>query len=279
MALKGYFFNAIKNSQGKYDREYNVEDFCSYLNQLVGNGVFPYPSEAQLKVRASDGMNIIVGAGLGWVQGHKVENTSDMVLTVPESDVVMDRIDRVVFGVDWDTREPFIEVKKGTIAAEPVPPALTRNDHRYELGLAEIRVNKQIKAIDATMITDTRMISEVCGWVQGLLQQVSTTSLFEQWEAQFNEWFEDAKEQFQAGKQFKKYEGIHVTEQPNEASWNVADIVPHYAYQYDILEVYINGIHLTGNEYTITNSTVTLETPIEEAGAVVDFVVYKTIDK
>ena len=56
------------------------------------------------------------------------------------------------------------------------------------------------------------------------------------------------------------------------------DYVPHYAYVYDILEIYINGIHLNSNEYTLSNNTVTLETPIEEPGATVTFVVYKSVD-
>ena len=43
--------------------------------------------------------------------------------------------------------------------------------------------------------------------------------------------------------------------------------------------MYINGIHLTGNEYSMSNGTVTLVTPIEEAGAVIDFVVYKSVSE
>lgn len=276
MAIQSYFFNAVQ-SGGVYDRVYNAEDVTSYLDLLVGNGVFPNPS-TQLQVRASSGMNVIVGAGSGWINGHKMVNTADLTLSLTASDVLLNRIDLVIFYVDFNQRTMGIAVKTGTVAQTPSAPTLQRDSSRYEMCLAQIYVAKQVSAITTAMITDTRGNSNLCGFVQGLIQQVDTTTLFAQWQAQFEEWFDAAKEQFQAGKQFKKLEGIHVTTQANEQSFNVTTYVPHYAFAYDILEVYINGIHLNGNEYTLTNSVVTLETPIEEAGATVTFVVYQSVD-
>ena len=276
MAIESYFFNAIE-SEGTYDRVYNAEDVTSYLNQIVGNGVFPNPS-TQLQVRASSGMNVIVGAGSGWINGHKIVNTADLTLTVTASDVLLNRIDRVIFYVDMDAREMGIEVKAGTLAATPVAPALVRNNSRYEMCLAQITVNKQITAITAAMITDTRGNSNLCGYVQGLIQQVDTSTLWTQQQEQFDDWFDGVQSQFEAGKLFKKLEGIYTTTQANEASFNVLDYVPSYAFAYDILEIFINGFHLNSNEFTLSNNTVTLETPIEEAGAVIDFVVYKSVD-
>lgn len=276
MAINSYFFNAIE-SGGVYDRTYNAEDFTSYLDLLVGNGVFPNPS-TNLQVRASSDMDIIVGAGSGWINGHKMVNTADLVLTVDTSDVVLNRIDAVIFYVDFNLRTMGISIKKGTLASTPVAPTMQRDDEKYEMCLAQISVAKQITAITTAMITDTRGNSDLCGFVQGLIQQMDTTTMFDQWQAQFDEWFNEAKEQFQAGKVFKKLEGIYTTQMANEVSFNVKNLIPHYSFAYDILEVYINGIHLTGNEYTISNNIVTLETPIEEAGAVVDFVVYQSVD-
>lgn len=275
MAINSYFFNAVL-SDGAYDRVYNAEDFASYLDLLVGNGVFPNPS-TNLQVRASSGMNVAVGAGSGWINGHKMVNTTDLVLSVAASDVLMDRIDSVVFYVDYDERQMGIAVKTGTIAANPVAPDLVRTDDRYEMQLATIQVSKQVTAITSAMITDTRMNSDVCGYVQGLIQQVDTSTLWQQQQQMFDDWFNSVKDQFQAGKVFKKYEGVYVTQEAGEASFNVLDYVPYYSFAYDILEVYISGLHLNGNEYTITNNTVNLETPIEEAGVTVTFVVYKSV--
>lgn len=275
MAINSYFFNAVL-TDGSYDRMYNAEDFASYLDLLVGDGVFPNPS-TNLQVTASSGMNVTVCEGSGWINGHKMVNTTSLVLPVAAADVLMNRIDSVVFYVDYDERQMGIEVKTGTLAANPVAPELVRTDDRFEMQLATIQVNKQITAITAAMITDTRMNSDVCGYVQGLVQQIDTSTLWQQQQQMFDDWFDSVKDQFQAGKMFKKYEGIYVTQTAGEDSFNVLDIVPYYQFAYDILEVYISGLHLTGNEYTITNNTVTLETPIQEAGVTVDFVVYKSV--
>lgn len=276
MAINSYFFNAVL-SDGVYDRIYNSEDMTSYLDKLVGNGVFPNPS-TQLQVRASTGMNVIVGAGSGWINGHKMVNTADLTLAVTASDVLLNRIDAVIFYVDFNARDMGIEIKEGTLAASPVAPTLQRDNSRYEMCLAQISIPKQVTAITTAMITDTRGTGNLCGFVQGLIQQVDTTTLFDQWQAQFNDWFSAVQEQLIQGRLFKKLEGVYVTASDNEASFDVRNYVPQYSYVYDILEVYINGIHLNTSEYTISNYTVTLEQPIEEAGATVTFVVYKSVD-
>ena len=276
MAIQSYFFNAVL-SGGVYDRLYNAEDMTSYLDLLVGNGVFPNPS-TQLQVRASSGMDVIVGAGSGWINGHKMVNTADYTLTVEESDVLLNRIDSVVFYVDFNLRSMGIEIKTGTVAATPSAPALVRNDDRYELCLAQISVPKQAEEITTAMIKDTRGNSNLCGYVQGLIQQIDTATLWQQQQAAFDTWFAAVQQQFRSGLSIRKYDGVYVTQQANEASFNVKDIVPHFAFAYDILEVYINGMHLNSDEYTLSNNTVTLETPIEEAGAEVTFVIYQTVN-
>ncbi len=276
MAINSYFFNAVL-SGGVYDRLYNAEDMTSYLDLLVGNGVFPNPS-TQLQVRASTGMDVIVGAGSGWINGHKMVNTADYTLTVDNSDVLLNRIDAVIFYVDHDTRSMGIEIKTGTVAQNPVSPALVRTDDRFELCLAQISVPKQVTDITAAMITDTRGNSNLCGYVQGLIQQMDTTTMFQQWQAAFESWFSEIQSEFRSGLSIRKYEGVYVTQQANEASFNVKTYVPHFSFAYDILEVFINGMHLNSNEFTLSNDTVTLETPIEEAGATVTFVVYQSVN-
>lgn len=277
MTIQSYFFNAVLN-EGTYDRIYNAEDVTSYLDQLVGNGVFPNPS-TMLQVRVGSGMNVIVGAGAGWINGHKMINTADLTLTVAASDVLLNRIDDVIFYVDFNAREMGIEIKQGTLAASPVAPTLQRDTSRYEMCLAQIAVNKQISAITAAMITDTRGNSNLCGYVQGLIQQADTTTLFESWQNGFETWFEAVQSQFEQGKVFKRLEGQVTTTQANQRTFNVLTYVPEYSFAYDTLDVYINGLHLNGNEYTLSNAVVTLATPIQKAGAVVTFVVYKSVDQ
>lgn len=276
MAIESYFFNAVNNG-GTYDRVYNAEDVTSYLNLLVGNGVFPNPS-TQLQVTAYSGMNVIVQPGSGWINGYKMTNTAALTLTVDSADVVYDRIDDVIFYVDLTTRTMGIEIKKGTAAANPVAPTLTRNANRYEMCLAQITVKKQTSAISASMIVDMRGYSSVCGFVQGLIQQVDTTTLFEQWEAGFDEWFTTIRDELSTATLLRKFEGNYTTVTANESVFDVQYYVPQYAYALDILEIRINGLSLNSNEFTRTGSVVTLATPIAETGTPISFVVYKSVD-
>lgn len=276
MAINSYFFDAILND-GVYDRIYNSDDVTSYLDKLVGNGVFPNPS-TQLQVTAGTGMNVIVAAGQGWINGHKMVNTAALTLAIAAADVILDRIDAVVFYCDYTQRTMGISVKTGTASSAPSAPALIRSSSRYEMCLAQIHVPKQTEAITASMITDTRFDSNLCGIVQGLIQQLDTTGLWQQWQALFMEWFDAVQSQFSEAKAIRKLEGIYVTQTANESNFVVSDYVPDYAFAYDMLDVYINGLHLTGDDYTLVNGTVILETPIEKAGAVVDFVVYQSYD-
>ena len=276
MAINYYFFNAVE-SGGTYDREYNAEDVTSYLDGLVGNGVFPTPSTS-LQVRASSGMNVIVGAGSGWIHGHKLVNTADLTLAIEASDVVLNRIDSVIFYVDHTAREMGIEVKQGTLGATPTAPALQRDDDRWEMCLAQIYVAKQAAAITAAAITDTRANSSLCGIVQGLIQQIDTTTLWEQQQAAFDAWFESVQTQFQEVLAIRRLEASYQTVNSNEDTFVITDHVATYSYAYDILDIYINGLHLAPGEYTNTNGTVTLTTPIVSPGAVITFAVTQGYD-
>ena len=276
MAINYYFFNAVE-SGGVYDREYNAEDVTSYLKGLVGSGVFPDPSTS-LQVSASTVMKVNVGAGMGWINGHKIENTATLQLTLDASDVLLDRIDDIIFYVDHTTREMGIEIKKGTLSATPVAPTLQRDSDRWEMCLAQISVAHQVTTITAAMITDTRANSSLCGIVQGLIQQIDTTTLWQQQQDAFDAWFASVQSQLQTALAVRRLEGTYQTLNSNEDTFDVTDYVATYSYVYDILDVYINGIHLNTSEYTLSGSVVTLAIPIVSPGAVVTFEVTQSYD-
>jgi hypothetical protein len=271
MAINSYFFNAVKVGD-EYDRVYDANDFTSYLNLLVGNGVFANPSTT-LQVRASSGMDVIVGAGSGWINGLKMENTADLTLTVSAADSVLNRIDRVVFYADYTAREMGIDIIKGALAQNPQAPTLTRTASRYEMALADIYVAKLATSISASNITDRRQDSNLCGIVTGLIDQIDTTTLFTQFTSQFNEWFEDIKDQIKP-KLLTQYAYTHTTAETSEDTFDVTTLIPEYSISTDILDVYISGLLLTEDEFTNTNGTVTLNVPITHTGTEVTFVVY-----
>ena len=271
MAINSYFFNAVKVGD-EYDRVYDANDFTSYLDLLVGNGVFANPSTT-LQVRASSGMDVIVGAGSGWINGLKMENTADSTLTVSAADSVLNRIDRVVFYADYTAREMGIEIIKGTLAQNPQAPTLTRTASRYEMALADIYVTKLATSISASNIADRRQDSNLCGIVTGLIDQIDATTLFTQFTSQFNDWFEDIKDQIKP-KLLSQYAYTHTTVETSESTFDVTTLIPEYSISTDILDVYISGLLLTDDEFTNVNGTVTLTTPITHTGTEVTFVVY-----
>ncbi|GAA0774622.1 hypothetical protein GCM10008908_24780 [Clostridium subterminale] len=188
------FFNAVLNGEA-YDRVYLAEDYARYFSSFIGNGVFPTPSTNLQVVANGTTMNIILKGGKGWINGYFYENTDDLTLNVAIADGVLNRIDRVVLRLDFINREIKAYVKKGTFASSPVAPTLIRNSDMYELGLADIRVNKGVTKIVQADITDLRQNNTYCGLVAGVVQQIDTTNLFTQFQSSFDIWFEHMKGQ------------------------------------------------------------------------------------
>ena len=275
MAISGYFFNAI-NDNGVYDRIYNAEDVTSYLDGFVRNGVFQITSDA-LQVQPSSDMTVVVRSGQGWIDGHKLVNDADLLLTLDGSDVLLNRIDAVIFYVDYTAREMGIEVKKGTPASSAVAPSLTRTSSRWELCLAQVSVAKQTTAISASMITDTRGNTNLCGFVAALIEQLDTSTMFDQWQDGFETWFQDVRDELAVVTLLQKVEQVFTTN-ATLTTFNVIDYIPSFKYTIDILEIYVNGVRLDANEYNLAQTQVTLATPITHTGTEVSLVVYKSID-
>lgn len=265
MAILSYFFNAIKNGD-TYDRVYQAQDFTNYLDKLVGSGVFANPSTS-LQVVSSSGMGIIVHPGTAWINGHKINNTTDYNLTLEQSDVVLNRIDRVVVYVDYTTRTCGIKIKKGTSAVTPTAPNIIRNDTMIEYCLAEIKINKQVSAITQSAITDTRPNNKVCGWVTSLITQVDTSTLFDQWQQAYKEQIEANQKKYDdwlngIKNDIHKQIPVKILKRNYVSTANQTTItIPSdlsYNIDKDTLDVYINGFKLKNNEYSNTATKITL---------------------
>lgn len=249
--INSYFFNALPNPDGTWDRKYNAENMSDYLNLLVGSGVFPNPS-TNLQVMASSGFNLVVKAGSAWINGKKMENTTDYSITLDGSDVLLNRIDRVIFYLDMQAREMGIDVIKGTPATNPVAPDLTRTATRQEYCLATVAINKQVSAISQADITDTRADSDVCGWVAGLIQQVDTSTLFNQWQTAYSNYYAAVQQQlndFMETLQTTLRVNTYLTNYDKYLTVTQSDskIIPldmqNYTYEpTDVITVYLNGL-------------------------------------
>lgn len=173
---------------GEYDRVYLAEAFAAYFASFIGNGVYAkHSNQLQVVQQSTPAMSIQVLGGQGWIDGYWYENTDSLSIPIEVADGVLNRIDSIVLRLGFSERDMWLAIKKGTPANVPSPPALTRNADYYELQLAEISVPASSISITQAQITDTRMNANVCGWVTGVIDQIDTTTLFNQFETYFAE--------------------------------------------------------------------------------------------
>jgi hypothetical protein len=178
---------ASDGSQGDYDRRYSASQWANYFNKFICNGVYGNPTD-QCRVRAGNGMNIIISSGSAFINGYWYNNDEDLIISVPSNTSGSSRTDSVRLRFDDTTRQITAQYFSGDIDN-------LRNDIYYDLKLAEIIVPSSAVEIATSNITDTRTNENVCGFVTGLLEVQTTKDLFEQYGAIFNEWFDDVKDQ------------------------------------------------------------------------------------
>lgn len=179
------FFNAVNN-----DRVYNAEQMSNIFEGLITDGVYASVGD-KLAVSPSSGMAVQIGSGRGWFKKRWVDNSSPYQLTLEASDVTLNRYCAVCVRVDTTdaVRSAVPYLKYSDYATTPVKPTMTRTETVNEYCLAYVYIPAGSSAVTAANIEDTRGNNELCGWVTGLIEQLSTTTMFSQWEAIFNDWF------------------------------------------------------------------------------------------
>lgn len=190
MAEHYSFFDA-QGVEGSYDRTYSSADVAAYFASFIGNGVYASPAN-QLKVSPANGkMAVNVAVGKAWINGYFYElSDSAKELVIATGDANNPRIDKVVCSLNLSNRLIELKVIQGAASANPQPPAHSREDEVFDLVLAEVAVAAGAVELSAEDITDKRPDNTVCGFVTGVVEQIDTTGLFSQYDAEFNTWFE-----------------------------------------------------------------------------------------
>jgi len=146
------------------DRVYTSEAFARLFRTIMRDGIVHNDGdELAVSPTVPAAMSVDVGTGMALVQGRYYINSADLTLTVEAADPSYPRIDRVVVRADLVGRMVHAVVKKGTAAASPVPPTLTRTAEIWELSLAQVRVEAGATSIVAAKITDERGNASLCG--------------------------------------------------------------------------------------------------------------------
>lgn len=173
------------------DRLYTADFFSDYFADFISNGVYAVPS-TMCQVIANGDMSVNLSIGKAYINGQKYYNDSELEITIDIADGVLNRIDRIVLRHTVLDRNIRAYVKKGTFASTPVAPPLQRDADAYELGIADILVSAGVISITQSKITDLRLNTELCGIVHGVIDQVDTTAIFNQFQAWYTETIDDA---------------------------------------------------------------------------------------
>lgn len=181
----------IKSFPNNQDEYIGAEYVMKWLHGRT-SGVFGGNGNAAVTALATPGMGIQVSDGTGWIANsgndgvvwwidNEAENSTKLQLTIEQADGALPRIDRII--VSWKTTNyvdyPEIKVLKGTAKSKPTAPELTNNNTERQISLARISIPAGTTAITASLITDERLDSSVCGIVTDSVE-VDTTGIQQQ---------------------------------------------------------------------------------------------------
>ena len=268
MSVTYGFFNSVNG-----DRLYNADQMSLYFEGLISQGVFENVGD-RMQVTAGTGMSVNVGTGRAIVQSKWAKNDAALNLAITAADVQKNRIDAIAIRFDATARTVSIVVKEGTATTGTAsPPARATGADVYELFLAYVSISKATSAITQAMITDLRA-SANCGWVTGIIDQVDTSDLFDQWQtayeayyaaataafnayfaakkAEYETWFASLTSELRVDTTLHRYTG---TAYVNNGSTEISVGISQYESDKDMLFAYLNGVLLVdGIDYTISGT-------------------------
>lgn len=189
MAVKSGFFNSMN-----HDRMYDADDFNSIFDGIITDGVFGNIGN-RFQVTQTGGMTVNIGTGKARLHQIFIENDANLLLTIPQSDVLLNRIDSIVVHVDKTVngRVGNIIVKKGVPSQNPVTPSLENDRQIYEMPIANIKVNANVSKITASDI-QYLVGRDTAPLITAPMQTINVDSYVKNMENQFKDWFAEMKE-------------------------------------------------------------------------------------
>lgn len=204
MSFASGFFNSVD-----HDRLYDATDISRLFDGLIRDGIFASIGDC-LVVKQSNQMNVTVGTGRAWFNHTWSYNDALYPVTIPPSEILMDRIDAVVLEINSveSVRANSIKLIKGTPSSTPTKPALTNAKEVHQYPLAYVTVGKEVTSIRQADIENC-VGTSACPFVTGILEVISIEQLIPQWKdilnrfveentANFNTWMNGEKQNYQA---------------------------------------------------------------------------------
>lgn len=248
-------------------------------------------------------------SGYGWINGKAFENDTEFdgeitqinnagnetaitLATIPMPTKGFKRVDRVIVrrndSPSVRATLPFIltsnQTAEGTPAGVEINYAGNINGDGTDLCIAEI-IADNTGDFPIITIYDKRADNTLCGWVDcyfgdnyeeycATINEV-ISNFVEGKTGEFNRWFQTIRDNV-ATVTMQKVLANSLTVEASGSTFTIG--IAEYDKTLDILNVYTNGIFENPSDYTINdNGTITFTTT-KQAGAVIDFVVEKSVD-
>lgn len=187
MSVSSGFFNSLNG-----DRKYNAAQMSAIFDGLIIDGVFASIGTA-FAVKAAGGLTVNVGIGKAWFDHTWTVNDSILLMTAPEAEVLLDRIDAVVLEVNGmeSVRNNTIKFVKGNPSSAPSRPTLTNEGNVHQYPLCYIYRKYGTAVINQADITPM-VGTESTPFVTGILQTISLDELLGKWQDELDR-FTDAR--------------------------------------------------------------------------------------
>lgn len=193
MGVTSGFFNSLNG-----DRKYDAIQVSSMFDGLIIDGVFASIGTAFV-VKADQGLNITAGIGKAWFNKSWLLNDSILPMTMPASEVLLDRIDAVILDFDGteSVRENNIQILQGTPSSNPVRPTLAQERLHEQRALCYIyRAAGSDKIVQADI---TNMVGKAeTPFVISNLQTISLDELLGRWEDELDRFMASEKADVEA---------------------------------------------------------------------------------
>lgn len=158
------FFDSIN-----HDRTYSAKDFSDYFEGLISDGIYAGVGKEFNVSADGSGMTIKVDTGRAKILNRYVRNTDILEIEIDAADSTNPRWDAVCVSVNLDEayRNGYIDVHKGTPAADPQKPDVPDTNAAKLFVLAYVYVPAQATVINAENVNDNRGAAN-CPYVVGI---------------------------------------------------------------------------------------------------------------
>ena len=272
MAITSGFFNSVNQ-----DRLYNADQMSEYYLGIISDGVLANYAGA-LQVNAGTGLAVNVATGRAFKDSRWFDSDAVEILPLTAAHVTLNRYTAVCVHLDYSARLMELTTIDGTPATTPTKPIISDTETDKYLILAYVYVAAGATTITQANITDNRANTTQCGYVTGVIDQVDTTELFNQWESAYEQYFaemqgweQSTKDQFDAWfdaltQELNVNTYVETYEKTVEMTGTQTQIpldMTNYTYAAeDVINVFINGLRANSSDYTLnTGATPVTITP------------------